>query len=315
MKDASSNIIRARALPKFPVFESIQLGHREAVENITSQFLPYSDFSFTSMVTWDTDNSLELSDHNGNLVIKMPAYVGNEIVLSVLGKHRINATIDDLLDYSDQELKNSKLELIPESVIDHLTHKDQYTITESTDHHDYVLSVDAITTMKGQKLKKKRHQLNRFLINHPNHEIRIVSGHNQDLFKDVAILNDKWLEERHRNKRGHNADELIAIQRALRFADDLELTTMGCYVEDVLVSYAIVETVSHGYGLANFEKALLHYPGSYVMINQVQANYFKQEGCSYINIEQDLGVEGLRASKSSWSPVKMLKKYTLEREK
>jgi hypothetical protein len=55
------------------------------------------------------------------------------------------------------------------------------------------------------------------------------------------------------------------------------------------------------------EKALPVYEGIYSKINQCFAAHVC-EGYKYINREEDMGIEGLRKSKMSYNPVRLLKK-------
>lgn len=57
-------------------------------------------------------------------------------------------------------------------------------------------------------------------------------------------------------------------------------------------------------------KANPNIPGLY----QAMMNEFLKYKCSYfgyVNLEQDLGVEGLRKSKKSYHPFRMINKYTI----
>lgn len=40
-------------LPEFPQFKNLELSDEEEIERHTHKFLPYSDFNFVSMWSWD----------------------------------------------------------------------------------------------------------------------------------------------------------------------------------------------------------------------------------------------------------------------
>jgi len=46
----------------------------------------------------------------------------------------------------------------------------------------------------------------------------------------------------------------------------------------------------------------------------VTAKHLLENNIKYINIEEDLGFNGLRESKRLWRPAKILKKYTIKKK-
>ena len=50
----------------------------------------------------------------------------------------------------------------------------------------------------------------------------------------------------------------------------------------------------------------------FVYTIHVSAKYLQDHGVHSMNMEQDLGLPGLRIAKSSWNPVKYLKKLTIQ---
>ena len=59
------------------------------------------------------------------------------------------------------------------------------------------------------------------------------------------------------------------------------------------------------------EKSLKDVNGAYPMLVREFARAFAGEGVNYINREEDDGNEGLRTSKLSYHPVKLLEKYLI----
>ena len=98
-------------ISKFPSFSRLEIHHKNSVDEITSRYVPYSDFNFTSLFSWNTSGSTAISLLNGNLVIKMPDYSSAQIVYSLLGNKMIDESLVKLLALTPQ------LKLVPEDTI------------------------------------------------------------------------------------------------------------------------------------------------------------------------------------------------------
>ena|SRR2546425_11671494 len=86
----------------------------------------------------------------------------------------------------------------------------------------------------------------------------------------------------------------------------------GLFDGSRLIGFSIQEQVHNGYVIGHFGKAAKNYVG----LNQFLENECAKicaQGSTYLNNEQDLGIEGLRRAKSLWRPLFFLKKYTISR--
>src|SRR3990167_1574661 len=103
--------------PLFPEFNPLTLEDKEGIENFTKQFPPYSDFNFTSMWSYDTDNDVQFSWLNGNFVMIFRDYITKNPFYSFLGNSKPIETINALLEYSKSQNLPEELFLIPEDNI------------------------------------------------------------------------------------------------------------------------------------------------------------------------------------------------------
>jgi hypothetical protein len=62
----------------------------------------------------------------------------------------------------------------------------------------------------------------------------------------------------------------------------------------------------------HIEKADFGIRGAYQVINNEFARHFASEEVEFINREEDVGDEGLRASKKSYHPIEIIDKYIVE---
>ena len=74
-------------ITNFPNFKKLGLEDKPLIESFVKRYLPYSDFNFVSLWSYDTDNSYEISYLNKNLVIKQDDYITNEPFKDITRRH------------------------------------------------------------------------------------------------------------------------------------------------------------------------------------------------------------------------------------
>ncbi len=296
------------AIAKYPTFTKLDISLLKEINRFTAEFEPYSDFNATSLYSWDVDNSISLSYLDQNLVISLPDYLDGTILHSILGKNKIEDCIDILIkDFG-------KLSLVPDVVVNSLGTQEKYKITEDRDSFDYVYDADHLSKLIGGKFKKKRNKHNVFVKAHENYDLNLKVTKNLD---DNHLLLIKNIDREWAKIAPRSAGDLLgerkALDRILSSFSSLDLILVEIEVDGEIKAFSINEVLKNGYGICHFEKALkVHHENIYTFLSAEVASILKQHGCNFINWEQDLGLEGLRRSKSSFHPVKMLKKYTIQ---
>ena len=64
--------------------------------------------------------------------------------------------------------------------------------------------------------------------------------------------------------------------------------------------------------MIHFIKADKQYEGIYTFLQSRVASEAYKQGYKYINLEQDLGIPGLKKNKLTWQPSKYLKKFIVK---
>lgn len=298
-------------IPLFPKFKNLELEDRKEIEKITKQYPPYSDYNFVSLWSYDVEQSTRISLLYGNLVVKFFDYFGIESFYSFIGATNVKETITALLSHAQTSRTAKKLVLIPEiTITSNLKIFDNFRIEEDKDNFDYILSINDVSRLVGNKYGAKRNFVNRFTKKYTETDIAIFDLKKPELQKQIIKLFLIW-EKQSQKTRSETQLELIAIQRLLTSAEFFNLIPLGIFIDGTLVAFSINEIVHGDYGLIHFEKADESYVGIYQYLKKMTALCLQKLNCVYINYEQDLGIPGLRKAKESWQPIKYLKKYII----
>ena len=185
-----------------------------------------------------------------------------------------------------------------------------FTFTEDRDYADYLYEAERLETLAGKKLHGKRNHIKHFMEEHDWRFERLTADH----FPACRALLDHWAATAEDNG-GSVAVEHRAIERAFAHYGALGLLGGALFAEGELVGFTIGEKLTADTFDVHFEKALSEINGAYPMVNRE----FVQLICSldphirYVNREDDMGLENLRKSKSSYDPCVLLEKFTARR--
>lgn len=299
------------AIADYPKFSKLSLKHKPIFDQFANEFGHYSDFNFISIFSWDTKGDTKVSMLNNNLVIKMPDYITGEDLYSVIGNHIIDQTLKILF-------KDTKtLKLVPEVVVDSIKKKADFKILEDKDNHDYIFNVKDLFELKGQKYKDIRNKISRFKREYPGFDkfqITTTSVVNIDRFKSFHDVFYRWSKGKDLTDEEFILEK-TAIYRLIEHSKEFNLIIVEIKLGEELLAFSINEIVAPRFAITHFEKAIkIHkYFNSYVVKQAVKLLY--DFGCEKVNWEQDLGLPGLRQSKSCYCPAEMLNKYQINLNK
>lgn len=169
---------------------------------------------------------------------------------------------------------------------------------------DYLYRRADLVALRGKKYHAKRNHISQFNRAYGHYTVEEINEINRG---DALAVAERWQENE------VLTGELDAIREALEHFDRLGLFGIILYVDDEPIAMSIGSRITDEVCDVNFEKAL-DYEGAYAVINQEFAKHYSS--FTYLNREEDLGIEGLRKSKLSYHPCLLIRKsiatFTLE---
>lgn len=216
------------------------------------------------------------------------------------------------LEYGSERLAEISEEVrfkrVTETFVNDHVAGEAYDVTEDRDHSDYVYLAEDLIELKGNKFHSKKNHVNRFVKNN-EYEYRVLDD---ELLDDFLELQSDWCELKDCDTRPGLFDENVAIREALVNYKELGFHAAAILVDAKVEAFAMGERLNPDTAVIHVEKANPEISGLYAAINQIYCEKTWSD-VTYINREQDLGVEGLRKAKLSYNPDHMVRKYTLSK--
>ncbi|HEY8464817.1 MAG TPA: phosphatidylglycerol lysyltransferase domain-containing protein [Bacillota bacterium] len=172
---------------------------------------------------------------------------------------------------------------------------------EDRNTFDYVYTTESLSKLSGRKLHAKRNQLNQFFRKYD----WTYQTMNPEVAAECLQLATPWF-----NLQERNDFENAAMYRMLNRFEQLKLTGGVIRVNGQIQALTVGERLNRDTAVVHIEKANTEYDGIYAAINQQFVTNCWLE-YTYINREEDLGLEGLRRVKLSYHPVRFVKKYNV----
>lgn len=197
---------------------------------------------------------------------------------------------------------------VPEEYVEPLRLLGAGEVTPLADWGDYLYEAEALASLSGKKLGKKRNHVNRFISENPGYSFVPMTaedvGRVTAFYRGVHLpLSKPALADVEREQVMHvlaNLDRYGFEGAVLSTpADGIVAFTLGEVIGDTL--YVHIEKMNH---LVN---------GAGETINKLFAELMmaRHPEVRYINREEDVGDPGLRHAKESYHPVRILAKYNV----
>ncbi len=175
-----------------------------------------------------------------------------------------------------------------------------FEFEEARNDADYIYLVSDLAELRGKKYHSKRNHIKYFEKSFNWTYERL----NEKNIRDCIRMTEKWIEENEEKSEDGADIELNVIKRA--FDNFAHLGFIGALirVDGETVAWTLGEKLSEDTFCTHFEKAFAEYRGAYPIINR---EFAKNELSSYtfVNREEDMGLEGLRKAKLSYNPVRL----------
>ena len=189
----------------------------------------------------------------------------------------------------------------------------EYEVEEQVDLKDYLYDGEAMRTLAGKKLHKKKNHLNAFM--------REYEGRYEYRRLCCSDRHEVWeFMERWRQKKA-DADaledsleyEVAGIHEILKNCSSLSVRMAAVYVDGQMEAFTIGSmNERENMAVLHIEKANPDIKGLYQFINQqFLVNEFPD--AALVNREDDVGMEGLRKAKMSYNPVGFARKYMVRK--
>lgn len=174
--------------------------------------------------------------------------------------------------------------------------------------YDYIYETEKLRTFAGKKLQKKRNHLNAFYNEYADRFV--YEKMNAELAIECIEFLHSWKIE---SEDEFLIEEKKGVVRVLELWDKLPAVGGIIRIDQQIKAFTIGSSLTKNMGQINIEKADDSVRGLYqAIVKEFLAREFLD--VPYVNREDDIGKENIRAAKMAYYPAFMIEKYRLCKE-
>ncbi len=296
-------------IPDFPRSRPLRRDDHGLLDRLYRELSPGAcDLSPANLRIWRDCTSPSLTSIHGNLCIMMEPHSEPACFLEPLGTRDLAAAVRACLDRTGRITRTgaSLAAMLP---------PEEFDVRPLRDHFDYIYRVRELAELKGKKFDGKRNHLKKFARLYPGHDFRPLE---QKLFSPALALFERWAEVKEVQNSGAPADATFhheCQRRALEnaFADYERLGLFGgaLVFRGEVHGFIIASSGAPGTAIAHFQYASAGLPGvSQTLLWEACRHLFGP--FTFLNMEEDLGLPGLRKTKLSYHPCHLIEKFEIQ---
>ena len=265
-----------------------------------------SELTFTNLFIWRHHYRPVWLQWNECLLIIFHPQTGTTYGLAPFGPGDKKSALDVLSEEIAKQTSDVRICRVEEEFIKNHIDPAKYAVVNDRDNSDYVYLTKDLIDLSGNKYHRKKNHLNQFIKNYAFEYHPL----NTELVKRVLGMQEAWCQFRECVEKADLLAEEFAVREALTCYEELGYQGGAILINSAVEAFSLGEPLNEDTAVIHIEKANPEIPGLYAAINQIFCLNAWPE-VTYINREQDMGVEGLRKAKESYYPHHMVDKYTL----
>ena len=287
------------------LFKDLTLEDKETITRYTMNSNRRNcDLSFSNLCSWRFLYNTQFAEVDGFLVLKF--WADKKLAhMMPIGEGNLKQIVEDLEKNAREEDESLCMLGVTSDMKEDLeaAMPGKFVFTADRDYADYIYLRTDLANLVGKKFQPKRNHINKFKKTYNYEYVPLTPEHAQECLR----LEAEWCKQNHCEEQEGMFNERRAIVYALTNFEKLGLTGGLLRVDGRIVAFTFGMPISHDTFGVHVEKADTNIDGAYAMINYEFANHIPEQ-YTYINREEDLGIEGLRKAKLSYQPAIILEK-------
>ena len=276
--------------------------HNMTCDSVFLESYVWKDYYNVRYAIWENKALLWLMENEGRCLSAMP----------LCREEDLPGAFAAIEEYFNEELGYPLvINLADEYAVKYLNlPEDKYLVEEQVDSRDYLYNGDAMRSLAGKKLHKKKNRVNAFKREYEGrYEYRRLCCSDSH---DVWVFLDRWRQQKGEEVEEHLDYEVKGIHDILKNCSEFSIHMGGVYIDGQMEAFTIgsYNPVEH-MAVIHIEKANPEINGLYQFINQ-QFLIEEFPEAEWVNREDDMGLEGLRKAKMTYYPADYARKYLVE---
>lgn len=289
-------------IPKYPEFKSLEIENKTVItRHLRATTREICELTLGNLFIWQNFDRPQATCIHGNVCIQINPFNEAPYFLEPLGREKLRETTEILFNHSQ------RLSRVSKGFINALK-EFGYKFTPLRNHFDYIYLRTDLAELKGRKYDGKRNHIKHFQRVHPSYEYVTLKP---EMKAEALSLFEKWFtfreESKYFPKLAHTAQK-DAITTAFDLFSALHLIGGALYVDNDLKGFALGSKLNPATASVHFMYGDPSLPGIAQILNWEAANKTFSD-FKYLDLEQDLGIPGLRTAKLSYHPFKLEEKF------
>jgi len=296
-------------IPEFPGLKPLSLDDYDVLLEAHRSASPATcDTSPANLCIWRDCQRVMLTRIRGNLCVFLHPHTESPYFLEPYGRHNLHETVRICLEYAGLISR-------AQAQFSASLPREEFESSLQRDTFDYIYRVRDLAELKGKAFDGKRNHIRKFARNHPGYEFRLLQPSH---LHRAAALFEAWTSARGNGSPGVFAAGVLnhdcqrrALERAFEEYSRLGLIGGALLVGGELQGFIVASRGAGDAAIAHFSYANTELPGVYqTLLWEACRRLFS--AFTYLNMEEDLGVPGLRKTKLSWQPCRLEEKVAIK---